>query len=332
VHLNKNIKLFFNRFLGPILMLGLAYGVYRQLLQKPFNLQALKTYFNNGGYGYALVGVLLMPVNWLIESYKWKLLVKRLEPISLFTAVKSILSGVSISIYLPNRIGEFGGRIIQLPIGKRLQGIALSITASLSQLLATLIFGTTALWIAHKNNWLTSFYNSNNSPLLQEILNYTGIIVVFIISLVYWRIPWLFTLLEKFKFLKKFVFALKDAEALTDKELFTTFLLSSFRYLVFLIQFVCMLKAFNVQIPIWQLCTLISTYYLIMAVIPSITMAELGIRGHVALGLLAGVQAGNEVGITLATTIIFIINILVPALLGSVFVATIRWFKNETPS
>ncbi len=80
-------------------------------------------------------------VNWGIEARKWQLLIRHLQHVSYFVAFKSVLSGVTLSLNLPNRIGEYGGRILYIEQGNRIKAISLSIAGSMSQLIITLLMG-----------------------------------------------------------------------------------------------------------------------------------------------------------------------------------------------
>ena len=51
----------------------------------------------------------LMLVNWGIEAVKWQLLIAKIEKISLFRAFKAVMTGVSVSIFTPNRTGAIPG-------------------------------------------------------------------------------------------------------------------------------------------------------------------------------------------------------------------------------
>ncbi len=68
----------------------------------------------NGNYFLLSVVILLMILNWTIESVKWKLLIDKLHPISWLDAIEGILFGVTFSLFTPSRIGEFGGRVFCL--------------------------------------------------------------------------------------------------------------------------------------------------------------------------------------------------------------------------
>jgi len=140
--LHKNIKILFNYILGPLLGAWLFYSLYKQVKGQPhlrdsieliklapFGKQALKFW----------AVVILAFINWGIEARKWQLLVKSLQRISYFVAFKAVLSGVTLSLNTPNRIGEYGGRILYVKEGNRIKAISLSIAGSMSQLIVTLL-------------------------------------------------------------------------------------------------------------------------------------------------------------------------------------------------
>ena len=92
------------------------------------------------------------------------------------------------------------------------------------------------------------------------------------------------------------------------------------------------------MIPTVQGFILIPVIYLIMAIIPSIALADLGIRGSVSLYILGLYFAryGNgvptpEVSILAASTALWLINLILPALLGTLFVFNLKFFRNNKP-
>ena len=144
MRLNKSIKIFINYFLGPLLFIWLTLSIYRQIINQPHleqswqHIQASLT----SSKIFLLAGViLLMLANWSIEAVKWKLSVSAIHPVGFVQSFKAILSGVSFSVTLPNRIGEYAGRLLFLPDGKRLKAVANTVGGSISQLLVTLLSG-----------------------------------------------------------------------------------------------------------------------------------------------------------------------------------------------
>ena len=84
----------------------------------------------------------------------------------------------------------------------------------------------------------------------------------------------------------------------------------------------------QVDVTVWQAFWLISVVFLILAVVPTIALAEIGLRGKVALELF-GLYSMNNVGIITASVGIWFVNLVVPALLGSILIFRIKIFKNK---
>ena len=54
-------------------------------------------------------------------------------------ARKAVFSGITVSTFTPNRIGEYGGRVFCLEKGDRIKAVFITILCSMSQLLTTVI-------------------------------------------------------------------------------------------------------------------------------------------------------------------------------------------------
>ena len=78
---------------------------------------------------------ILMIVNWGIESLKWQFLIRKIEKISFLKSFEAILSGVSVSVFTPNRIGEWFGRVFILEKSNPWKGVFITMIGSFSQLL-----------------------------------------------------------------------------------------------------------------------------------------------------------------------------------------------------
>ncbi|MGH2649288.1 MAG: lysylphosphatidylglycerol synthase domain-containing protein, partial [Ginsengibacter sp.] len=144
IRTRKNIKILFRYIIGPLLGAWLFYSLYKQIKGQPDLQQSIdlikEAPFGGQAWKFWLV-ISLVFVNWGFEAKKWQVLLKSLQPVSFFTAYKSVLSGVTLSINTPNRIGEYGGRILYVQEGKRIKAISLSIAGSISQLIITLMMG-----------------------------------------------------------------------------------------------------------------------------------------------------------------------------------------------
>jgi hypothetical protein len=321
---NKNIKLLLNYGLGPLLFIWLSYSIYRQVQQQP-NLSA--AYQNllhafNGPQSWKLyTTLLLVMVNWGIEARKWQILMAALEKISFLKSFKAILSGLAFSINTPNRIGEYGGRVLYVRDGHRWKAVSLTIIGSFSQFLITLAFGLGGLAFLLANPATASSVSSY--ALWIQVLFYGILLVTVFLLFIYFRLAWMVKWLEKIPKTNRFLQHLSVIENLPVTILLRVLVLSGVRYIVFVIQYILLLQLFDVEIGWWQAFWLITVLYVVLAIIPTITLAEIGIRGQTGLVLFSMVSA-NKLGIIGSTTAIWMVNLVIPALAGSLLLLGIK--------
>lgn len=269
-----------------------------------------------------------MTLNWGMEAMKWQVLVKHIQPMSFFTAYKAVLAGQSFAMNTPNRIGEYLGRVLYIGEGNRLRAIVITFIGSISQLIVTIVLGCAGLWFLR--NFLT---NPASHQIGLSILWINaaiwGLIGASIVLLVvYFKISAIIMLLEKIPFVAKYSFFIQKLEEFKWRELLKVLGLSFIRFSIFIVQYYLLLEVFNVHIDFWQAAGLTCIMFLAMAVVPTIALAELGLRGQLAL-LLFGAANTNMLGIVLTASGIWLINLVVPALAGSLFILGIKIFRKK---
>jgi uncharacterized membrane protein YbhN (UPF0104 family) len=328
---NKNIKIIFKYIIGPLLGIWLFYSLYQQIKSQPHLHESIalikEAPFSQQAWKFWVV-IFLALVNWGLEARKWQVLVKPLQKISFWRAYKSVLSGVALSLNTPNRMGEYGGRILYVKEGSRLKAISLSIAGSISQLIITLILGCGGLI------YLLFFQTTHTGPLMglsvfwiQTLLLITSIITLLLV-LFFFRLSWLTKLIEKIPASKKFIEYIYVLEEFTAKLLLSLLSLSFFRYIVFVLQYILLLQVLHVEIFWIDAFWIISILFLVLAIVPSFAIADLGIRGKFSTELLS-VYSINTLGILGTTFGIWFINLFIPALAGSVLIFGIRFFKEK---
>jgi len=313
--------------------------IYKQVFQKTNLPQLLKTVdeeFLKPGSQYLIAAILLlMVINWSLEAVKWQYLIGKVEKVGFFKSLRAVLTGISISSFTPNRVGEFFGRVFFLDKASHIEGILITIVGSLSQLMITIIAGSLALLVFIPVHMPGTIYS--HGYLYMGIVAIVATLDLLLLAL-FFNLSFLTTLKQQIlknglKKLRRFfrVFAFYH-----NRELFRVMLLSLTRYLVFSTQFYLLLRLFNVNISYPNGIMLIALTYFIMAIIPTIALTELGIRGSVALyffGLYFGQNsmAGTQVnlGIFAASTILWMINLGLPALIGTVFVFRLKFFRRN---
>lgn len=263
-----------------------------------------------------------MMANWGIEAWKWRIQLAPLQKISFITAFKSVMAGCSITMLTPNRVGEFGGRILYVEEQHRLRAITLTILGSISQFLVTLLVGTAALLV------LKYFLDADALFQIMPLYVSNGLLIIAVIATVatlmfYLRIGWLIHLLERVRFFKNAIKYVQLLESFSIKQLLTILVLSFLRYAVFILQYMLLLKVMGVEVGYGTSFLLLSVFYLVMAVAPTIGLAELPVRASASVELFK-LFSGNIVGIQAAALGIWIINLVLPAVMGSILIFGIK--------
>ena len=274
------------------------------------------------------VVVFMMFINWLVESLKWRFMISKIEDISIFTSLRAIFSGITVSSFTPNRVGEYGGRVFCLEKSDRIQAVFITVLCSMAQLLTTILLGSISFFILHENflqdNSMLLFFNieiSSFSFLLLLFFNFLFLFFYFNASLLVKYI----SKYKYFKFLDKYINVIS---LYTHKELMIALLYSVLRYLIFSSQFLILLHVFEVDINFFQSILSVMIVFFFITLTPTITIAEIGVRGSVAL-LVFMKFSSNVIGILSSTFLLWVINLIIPAIIGSFFIFSLKFFRKS---
>lgn len=337
--INKQFYNYTNKVLQWIVIFAAIIFLSYQLYTKNLIWKDLQHFLSNFSsfqlYAYFLIVLLLMPFNWLIESFKWKLLIQKKEEISILNAIKAVISGITISSITPNRVGEFVARLFVLKKTRFWEGVFITIIGSSAQTLITLILGITSFII----------FIPNCRDCVEQIPYYSigmiffvlmGIIAVSGLLILYFRIGSLYHLIpKKWKKIRFYSMTLKQ---FTFNELAVALGFSLLRYFIFSFQFVLLFAAFQLEISLIHAFALISIVFFMNTVIPSIALLELGIRGSIAIFVFKYYfeiyqhrSFDFEFEVFVASGLLWFINIVIPAICGLFFIQKLNFlgFKNE---
>lgn len=272
--------------------------------------------------------IFLMFVNWGIEAIKWQLLIKHIQQFSFFRSFKSVLSGCSVTMLTPNRVGEYGGRILYVKEDNRIKAISLTIVGSISQLLVTMIMGCFGLFFLR---YFSQYDHTILSPLpefWESVITYLSVAITFILLLFYLRLGWLVRMMEKVPALHKAVKYISVLDEFNNMQLVQILSLSFVRYLVFVLQYVLLLQVMEVQIAGWLCFWLMTVFYLVMAVAPTFGFIELPVRVSASWAILK-LYTANQLGVGAAALGIWAINLVMPAVIGSLLILSIKIVKER---
>lgn len=328
MRLNKNIKFFLNYVLGPLLFIWLSWSIFNQVKNQS-NLEELwlkiKESFNSPLLINLFAVIILMPVNWSLEALKWKLSLQQVQPVSFLKSLQAVFSGVSFSVTTPNRMGEYLGRILYMNEGNRMKVISLSILGSISQLIVTFFFGLTGLLLL-KNKIIES--GLSGWPAWINMILTGGTIVLFILTVFYFKLNWLIKRIDKLPGFRKYAWLIIELKKIKATLLLQLLSVSFLRYIVFGLQYILLFHFFDVEVNAWQGFWAIATVFFIMAVIPTIALFEIVQKVYVTKEIFT-IFTVNALGICLATTTIWFINLVVPAVIGSLFILGLKTFRKE---
>lgn len=280
--------------------------------------------------GLGIVG--LMVVNWAIESLKWELLIRQSEKVSFGKAYQAVLGGLAVSVFTPNRVGEFIGRVFILKNTDPFKAIMLTIVGSFSQLLVTIVLGTIA-YILFAPVYLSAFI-SNSSWLVN---GFSATLVFLSLSLIFafFNISVLhrISILLPVKYAEKIKAGIEAIAACPRPLLLKAVFLSTIRYFIFSTQFYLAIRLTGLNFTAVQCMMVIPVIYLTLASIPTVALTELGVRGSVSVflfGLLAGtsgLDASASLAVVSASTLIWLVNIAIPSLAGVFVIFRLKFFR-----
>ncbi|MEZ5029107.1 MAG: lysylphosphatidylglycerol synthase domain-containing protein [Ferruginibacter sp.] len=322
--MNKSIKILVKWIIGPVLAAWLFWSLYQQIKAQPdinSSIALIKAMpFGSQAWKFWLV-ILFVFVNWGMEARKWQILMKPLQPLSFITAFKSVLCGVTLSLNTPNRMGEYGGRILFVNDGNRIKAITLSIAGGMAQLIITMLMGCFGLMFLLFGKDVSSTL-MGVSVFWIKIFLYGSVFGTIIFIFFFFKLGFLIRLLEKLPYANRFSKYINILETFEAKVLLRLLSISFFRYIVFVLQYIFMLQLLHVEQNVWTGFWIITVMFWILAIIPSFAIAELGIRGTVAKTLFS--YSLNTLGILTATFGIWFVNLFIPALIGSLLILGIK--------
>ena len=286
-----------------IVSIALFY-IYQQLQgDKKVNWNVISSYLSLQSIGILL---LFSTINWTLEIFKWKHLVSSFKEITFLESANQSLGSLTASIFTPNRIGEYGAKVLYFSKENSKQIVLLNFIGNSSQMLVTTFFGVIGVQLIGLN-----FQVSN------------WVIFGFIIAA--FLFIFLFKNVEIYGFsIQKLIQKITSFPLVFHRK---NLLLSVLRYLIFSCQFFLLLLTFEIEIALEIAFGTIFTMYLLASIVPSIHLMDVAIKGSVAVYLfsLLGVESWKIIAIT---SLMWLYNLVLPVLVGSYFVLR---FKPQKP-
>lgn len=289
-----------NKSIGLILFVVCLVAIYNKVAHNE-NLNQysadIKIQFEKVTFFEWSVLLFLFLLNYLMEAIKWQKLLASWSPISIFKSYKSVLIGQAFAFFTPARSGDYVGRILLLPPGSKIKGVAQLAWSSYAQLIITISIGS-----------ITLFFNLLFFPWIKWFMP-LGLVAAL---LVYFHPGQFKGWLNKINKLQ-----------IENKLKLNLLVLSFFKYVVFVLQYTWAVKMLNIPIANIDLWIALGVLFLLLSIIPSISLTDLVIRGQFIVVLLEPYY-NNSLMLICLSTIIWAVNFLLPALIGAFLLINFR--------
>ncbi len=304
------LKLLLVVFFGFLLW----YDVFRHKQISEISLQ-FQTAWHTEQWRFFVFTCALMPLNWILETRKWLVLVNKFERLTLPAGLRAVFAGVTFSLFFPNRIGEFAGRILFLKSKNSWRGTIATIVSSWAQQFILITFGFLGFVYFMIRSWQVE-------KIILDVIVGMGVMFVSLILFLFLNLEAVVPIVKRMGSLRKFPGFVKKVQFLrryTKKELAATLLWAFIRYGVYSVQYYLVLRFFGIEAPFVRAFSCIATIYLLQTSIPLPPVMGLMARGEIALKIW-GAFSTNTVGILAATFTLWVINLIIPAIIGLFFI------------
>ncbi len=272
-------------------------------------------------WGWLLLCLAFMPVNWSLEALKWQIFTN--GQVGFRTALKATLAGVTFAIFTPNRIGDYGGRILLVDAQQNWNTAVATLAGNFCQFMVMATGGLLGLSY-FGNRFLTEEF-----PGLSNLIPATFVLMI-LLWLVPATLPWWSKYMNKLNgisFLRGFVKSFQGLQKVPLTEIARAMALALVRYTVFCFQYFFILQFYGINLSVGTAISGVATIFLIQAGIPLPPVAALLARGQIAILIWSPFET-NAISILAATFTLFIINLLIPSFVGLIYIIKTNTIKS----
>src|ERR1043165_452220 len=260
-----------------------------------------KQNLNSSSFYLLIIAIVLMPLNWLLETFKWKLLIKSAEPFGhLF---KSVIAGVTLGFVTPGRAGEFVGRVLFVKEENKAKIFYLSSIGGIVQSVATMAAGV----------FFVSLWTSNSFFVGITI----GVAIAFM--LFYFRFDWLNKFISSRSFLANRNLIIRNEDLPNIPLQLVVLLLSFIRFGVYLLQYIMLLMFFGISGSFFALLVHSGVFLVAQTFSPMMPFIDVSYRGGTALYVFHDFTQ-NNLGVLSGVLLVWLINLVIPSLIGYLFI------------
>lgn len=318
----KTRKFISKRRLAYLLKLLVAAAVMVMLLKR-VNIHELLTAFSSANmYCISIALVLLIP-NIYIQYFKWHYLVRLVKPdVSNQETFNSLLAGFTFGFITPGRLGEFG-RAFFIKDCPWVKVLGMALMDKLFSLAVVIFWGAIGLmFFVGRQLYIYTLVPIIVFTLITLIVIYSILLRPEIIRSFLYSLNIILPFREKIKTLMSSLDNFHRTQAMN------LLLLSVGFYFIFFLQFYILICAFQPS-PVLPSFLAIASVMIVKSLLP-ISFGDLGIRESAAIFFLGRIGVPEATAFN-ASILLFVINLLIPSIVGLILLLKYRLIfqKNE---
>ncbi|WP_411767272.1 lysylphosphatidylglycerol synthase domain-containing protein [Winogradskyella sp. A3E31] len=313
-------KQFFIAVIKFSIVIGCLYFIYKKLVYNEdlafsdfYQILTKNDVFSPKNIIFLLILTIL---NWFFEILKWQVLVKTITSISFFKAFQQSLAGASASLITPNKIGDYGAKIIYFKKPLQKKAALLNLIGHITQMGVTTVFGIIGLSV-----FVVTFKVSFDLSVVLKaliILTIVGTLIAFGTRQKHFEIRG-FSLNKIWNYIK----------TIPKSNLLLNAIFAIIRYGIFSFQFGFILYLLGVEIEVFHFVIAITSMYFLASIIPALSLFDVVIKSSVAIYILSFLGV-DTILILATTTLMWALNFVLPSLLGSYFILNFKLPKAST--
>ncbi|RZJ36381.1 MAG: hypothetical protein EOO51_01195 [Flavobacterium sp.] len=245
-------------------------------------------------------------LNRFLEIVKWKNLVASIRPISLGTAASHVMGALTVSIFTPAGVGEYGAKALFFERTLTKKIVFLNLISNGAQMFLSVFFGIFGLLYL---NAKFGFITTKTVAAIFVTLCILAIISFFIRG---------FSI--RGYSIQRLVKKLSEVPRAIHRK---NFLLSTLRYLTFSHQYLLLFRILDVNVDYIPLMAAIAAVYFLASSVPTFQFLDFAVKGSVAVFFFAFFAVDDWIPVFIAS-LMWLLNVVIPVLIGSYFVLNFK--------
>lgn len=294
---------------------GAFYFIWSRLAHdEKLDWQLLFKALNQAHASWLSIGLLMLTfLNRFLEILKWHTLAQTLKPLSLRQAAAQVLAAVTAALFTPNGIGEYAAKAMYFEKKQAKQVVFLNLVCNGVQLLLAVAGGIAGL----------AYFNSHYHTVPQQLLlgGLSLVAVVFLLIIGLRKIA-----IKGYSLQRIFAKVNSLPQPAHQKNLIFAML----RYAVLMHQYYLLFLLFDVTISYPLLMAAIAATYFVGSSLPSFQFLDFAVKGGVGVFFL-GLMGVSEWIVVLVATLIWLLNTVLPVIVGSYFVLRFKAVAKAQP-